>query len=118
MRAPDEIAPRVNRGQTVACCERDNEIAMGDDRGIRDDEEAAVGHSRERFNRALNVGVVVADRTWDEFNRERWRRRRGKSQEVVIPSELWIGDESHARKARCDLLKHREPLPHNATLVL
>src|ERR1700730_4459834 len=85
----DEITPRVNRGQTVACCERDNEIAMGDDRGIRDDEEAAVGHSRERFNRALNVGVVVADRTWDEFNRERWRRRRGKSQEVVIPSALW-----------------------------
>ena len=46
------------------------------------------------------------------------RRRLGKSQELVVPLELWVGDQSRAREARDDLLEHREPLPHNATLVL
>ena len=71
-------------------CERNHQITIGDDRGIGHHEKTAVKYPRERFNRALNVGSVVADRSWDELNRERWRGR------LVIPSELWIGDESHA----------------------
>ena len=46
---------------------------MGDDCGIRNDEEAAVGRLRERFDRVLDISSIVAARTWDEFNRERGR---------------------------------------------
>ena len=42
----DEVAPRIDRRQAVACRKRNEEIAMGDDRGIWYHEEAAVGHSR------------------------------------------------------------------------
>ena len=69
--------------------------------------QATVRHLCKQFDRVLNVGGIVANLTWDEFNRNRLRRRLGRSPEVFIPSEFWIGDESDAGEARCDLLEHR-----------
>ena len=114
----DEVAPRINRWQAVASRKRNEEIAMADDRGIRYREEAAVGYSRERYDRSLDIGGIIADLTWDEFDCKGRRCCPGKSPEVIVPFEFWIGDECDAGEVRRDILKHLEPLAQNAALVL
>src|SRR5262249_27383166 len=89
----DEIAPRIDRGQTVACRECNDEVAMGYDRGVGDKQETTIRHLCERFDRVLDIGGIVADLVWDEFNRKRSRSRLCGSPEVLIPSEFWIGDK-------------------------
>jgi hypothetical protein len=53
---------------------------VGDDRSIRYYEEAAVGNPCERFDCSLDIGGIVADLAWDEFDGKCGRRRLGKCQ--------------------------------------
>ena len=81
-------------------------------------EEAAVRHTRERPDRLLDTGGIIADLNWDEFDRKCRRCRPGKSPEVIVSFEFWIGNECDASEVRRDILKHREPFAQNAALVL
>jgi len=53
---------------------------VGDDRSIRYYEEAAVGNPCERFDSSLDIGDIVADLAWDEFDRKCGRCRLGNRQ--------------------------------------
>jgi hypothetical protein len=45
------------------------------DRAIGYNQQAAFGHLRKCFDRALNIGGMVADLFGNEFNSERWREQ-------------------------------------------
>ena len=88
---------------------------MGDGRRIRRQDQAAIGHARERLDCALDVGGGF-DMTGHNFDRERRRYGLCRSQEVIKGGRLAVPHERGAREARRNLLEHRQPLADDARL--
>ena len=78
----DENTERVNRGQAMPGCQRDNEITMDNGRGIWRQHQPAIRLTGEGFDGALDVGSAVEWR-WNQVYRERWSHRFGRLQEVI-----------------------------------
>src|SRR5262249_13128974 len=89
---------------------------MDNGRAIRWQEEPAVRHARERLDSAFDVRRV-SDRSWNNLDAERRTCDLRVPHKVIVGGCLGSGDKRDARKARCDLLKHPQPLAGNACLV-
>ena len=83
---------------------------------VRRQDRPPFGTRANELDGALDVGGCL-DGTGHQLDRERRRRGLGRPQEVVIGGRLGVGHESGARKARRDLLEHRQPLAGDARLV-
>jgi len=89
---------------------------MDKGRAVRRQQEAAVRYARACLDSAFDVRCV-SDWGRDNLDAERGSRGLRIPHEVIVGSCLGSGDESHVRRARCDLLEHRQPLAGNALLV-
>jgi hypothetical protein len=56
---PRKKSERIDRGQSMARCQRDNEGAVREGHHVGCDDEAAIGLARHRCNGAFDLGSIM-----------------------------------------------------------
>src|SRR5262249_12611150 len=57
--AASEVRERINRGQSVTCCKRDDQMAMSRQRRSPNNDQTTIRHLRERHDGALDLARIA-----------------------------------------------------------